>query len=56
MNRAKLQLWVVTGLLLLWAVGLIVATAGGSPLMLKILTPLVTTALGWLFTARATEA
>jgi len=55
-SRAKLQLWIVLALFLLWAVGLIVATAGGSPLMLKILTPLITTALGWLFTARATEA
>ena len=55
MNKAKLQLWIVTGLFVLWAIGLILATVDGNLLMLKVMTPLVTTALGWLFTQKATE-
>ena len=54
MTKEKLQLLVVLILVIAWLVSLIIASFDGA-LAAKILTPIVTTAMGWLFTQKVTE-
>jgi hypothetical protein len=51
LTREKTQLVVVLGIGALWAFALLVAQVDGS-MMLEITTPMLTGALGWLFSAK----
>jgi len=53
-NKAQLQLLIVLILVIAWLGSLILATVDGA-VAAKVLTPIVTTAMGWLFTQKATE-
>jgi hypothetical protein len=54
MTKSNAQLWIAVAMVVLWGVGLIVAAFDGSE-MVKIMTPMMTLMLGWLFTDHATS-
>jgi len=57
LTRAKLQLYVVAGVLVIWAASIAGAVLDGTDgrLAVKLTTPAATLVLGWLFAARASN-
>lgn len=55
LKKSSVQLWVALFMIALWGVGLLVAVWDGD-VMVKVMTPLMTVMLGWLFTDHATRA
>jgi len=55
MTREQVQLIVVLVIVGLWALSILVAWLDGS-VFAKLMTPLFSTVMGWLFTSRATNA
>jgi hypothetical protein len=54
LNKTGVQLYVAIGMIVLWAVGLLLIPWIGTE-MVKLMTPLLTMMIGWLFTERATS-
>ena len=55
-STGRLRALVVVVVLVLWVLGAVVATLTGNSVLLKIATPMMTLAAGWLFTEKASEA
>jgi hypothetical protein len=57
LTRAKLQLWVVIGVLIVWGATIIGAVVDGTEgrIGVRLMTPAATLVLGWLFAVRASN-
>lgn len=53
-TKGKLQLIIALSMFVLWGVGIVVASFDGDA-MVKLMTPLMTMMVGWLFTQKATN-